>query len=341
MFVNPIALDPNNTSILYYGAGRTSPAMTSGLWRNDNIINSTSTVGWTALAATDVGAGSGYARTVSAISVSRSNPANVVYYGTIDGIVKRVDAANSASPVVTDVTPPGLNGGTATGGFVRCIAVDPENGYNALLVFGNYNFQSLWYTTNGGANWIDVEGNLAGPSGPSVRFAEIFYAGSTKQIYLGASIGLLSTSGLNGSSTVWVQEAQNEIGNVIVGWLDYRPADRILAVGTHARGIWTGQFDNPNSVAPESVPATFALEQNYPNPFNPTTTIRFTLDESRKTTVRIYDIQGREVGTIVDRQLAAGKHSYAFSATQLSSGVYFLTLTSGSHFATRKMIVMK
>jgi hypothetical protein len=341
MFVNPIALDPNNTSILYYGGGRTSPAMTSGLWRNDNIINASATAGWTAIAATDVGAAAGYLRTVSCISVSKANPANTVYYGTIDGIVKRVDAANTATPIVTDVTPPGLNGGTAAGGFVRCVAVDPANGMNALVVFGNYNFQSLWYTTNGGASWTDVEGNLAGPSGPSVRFAEIFYVGNTNAIFLGSSIGLLSTTTLNGSSTVWTPEAQSEIGNVIVAWLDYRPADRILAVGTHARGIWTGQFDNPNSVAQQSVPVEFALDQNYPNPFNPASTIHFTLGQSGKTSARVFDIQGRLVTTLVDGVLAAGKHSYAFNALGLSSGVYFLTLTSGQHSATRKMILMR
>ncbi|MEK9136597.1 MAG: hypothetical protein AAB393_05695, partial [Bacteroidota bacterium] len=173
MFVNPIALDPNNSLILYYGGGRTSQGVTSGLWRNDNAPNATTTTGWTLLTATNVGAASGYTRTVSAIGVSTSNSSNVVYYGTIDGIVKRADNANTATPTVTDVTPPGLNGGTSSGGFVRCIAVDPTNSSKALLVFGNYNFQSLWHTTNGGTTWTDVEGNLAGPSGPSVRFASI------------------------------------------------------------------------------------------------------------------------------------------------------------------------
>ena len=62
---------------------------------------------------------------------------------------------------------------TAIGGFVRCIAVDPNHSNRALLVFGNYNFPSLWYTTDGGANWTDVEGNIAGVSGPSVRWASM------------------------------------------------------------------------------------------------------------------------------------------------------------------------
>ena len=218
MFVNPIVLDPNNSSVLYYAGGANAPSLTSALWRNDNAPNA-STADWTALGNTDVGAAPGYVRTISAIGVSRANSPNVVYYGTIDGIVKRADNANTATPTVTDITPPGLNGGTANGGFVRCVAVDPANSSRALAVFGNYNFQGLWYTTNGGSTWTDVEGNLAGPSGPSTRFAVIIYVGNAMEVFLGTSIGLLSTTSLNGTSTVWALEAAGSIGNVIVGWL--------------------------------------------------------------------------------------------------------------------------
>ena len=70
------------------------------------------------------------------------------------------DIIQRAFPTVTNITPPGLLGGTASGGFVRGIAVDPTNSNVALLAFGNYNFPSLWYTTNGGTSWTDVEGNL-------------------------------------------------------------------------------------------------------------------------------------------------------------------------------------
>src|SRR5207247_9675168 len=92
-------------------------------------------------------------------------------------------------PTVTPVPPPAPNAGTAQGGFVRCIAVDPTNADRALVAFGNYNYPSLWYTTNGGASWTDVEGNLAGPSGPSIRWASMFYAAGQLEVFLGTSIG--------------------------------------------------------------------------------------------------------------------------------------------------------
>ncbi len=241
LFVNPIALDPNNASILYFAAGRSSPSLASAIWRNDNAPNATSTTGWTALTGTDVGFGTN--RRISALGVSSANNANVLYYGTTDGIVKRADNANTATPTVTTITPPGLNGGTTSGGFVRSIAVDPENSNNALVAFGNYNFQSLWYTTNGGTSWTDVEGNLAGPSGPSTRFASMFHVNGERQVFLATSIGVLSTTALNGASTVWVQEGASEMGNIIVGYLDYRASDATIVAGTHSRGVFTAQFE--------------------------------------------------------------------------------------------------
>jgi hypothetical protein len=339
MFVNPIALDPNNSSILYYAGGRSG--LTSALWRNDIAPNATTTTGWTALTVTDVGAASGYTRTISAIGISKANSPDVVYYGTIDGIVKRADNANTATPTVTDVTPPGLNGGTISGGFVRCVAVDPTNSNKALVVFGNYNFQSLWYTTNGGSTWADVEGNLAGPSGPSTRFAVIFYVESTMQVFLGTSIGLLSTTALIGSSTVWIQEASNTIGNIIVGWLDYRSSDGTLAVGTHARGIWTGRITSSTEVVERMSPSEFLLGQNYPNPFNPSTSIPFSVGSSGLVSVKVYDVAGKEIATLVNDEKASGEYAVQFSTQGLSSGVYIYTLRSGSYVKSRKMLLMK
>src|SRR5262249_42225635 len=200
LFVDPIVLDPNNSALLYYVAGTSTS--NSMIWRNDNVPVADPTTGWTALAATNVGA-----HRISALGISTANGPNVLYYGTIDGIVMKAANVNTGAPTVNAVTPPGLNGGTATGGFVRCVAVDPTNSNHALVAFGNYNFRSLWYTTDGGSNWTDVEGNLAGPSGPSIRWATIFYIDGQLEVFLGSSIGVLSTSALAGASTVWAQEA--------------------------------------------------------------------------------------------------------------------------------------
>jgi hypothetical protein len=324
--------------------------MWSGLWRNSNAPNGTNTAGWTALTMTDVGQPSGWTRAVSCIGVSKANSPNVVYFGTTDGLVKRVDSANATTPTVTDVTPPGLNGGTAQGGFVRCVAVDPTNSNNALVAFGNYNFQSLWYTTNGGQTWTDVEGNLAGADGPSIRWASMFYAGNQFYVFLATSIGVLMTNELNGSSTVWVHAAASEIGNILIGYLDYREADRTLAVGTHARGVFTTQIPTGPTGVEETQPEVFVLRQNYPNPFNPSTKIEFKVQLSGFTTLKVYDILGREVRTLVSENLQPGRYEVTFDARQangeqageLTSGVYLYRLTTSTGFSqTRKMLLMR
>ena len=81
---------------------------------------------------------------------------------------------------------------------MSCIAVDPTNSDKVLLVFSNYNINSLWYTSNGGTNWTDVEGNLAGASGPSVRWATIFYVDGIPHYFIATSVGVYFTNTLNG-----------------------------------------------------------------------------------------------------------------------------------------------
>src|SRR5262249_31555560 len=125
LFVNPIVLDPNEPSLLYYAAGTSST--NSMIWRCFNAPSATPGSGWSSIASTNAGAGSGYVRRISALGISTANSANVLYYGTVDGIVMRAVNVQTATPVVTTITPPGLSGGSAFGGFVRCVLVDPTN----------------------------------------------------------------------------------------------------------------------------------------------------------------------------------------------------------------------
>jgi hypothetical protein len=85
----------------------------------------------------------------------------------------------------------------------------------------------------------------------------------------------------------------------------------------------------------------YALEQNYPNPFNPTTTIRYSLKETGKVSVRVYDVMGREVKVLVDGVQGAGEYSVVMDATGLSSGVYVYQLRVGGLLLTRKMVLAK
>jgi hypothetical protein len=277
------------------------------------------------------------------MGISTAGSPNVLYYGTVDGLVMRADNAHTATPTVTNITPPGLFGGTASGGFVRCIAVDPTDSNKALLAFGNYNFPSLWYTTNGGTSWTDVEGNLAGASGPSIRWVTMFHVGTTLEVFLGTSIGVLSTTTLAGGSTVWGQEAATSIGNVIVGYMDYRPSDRTLAIGTHARGVFTTTFPSPVAVD-DGLPVADAratLSQSYPNPAFGTATIAYELPRADDVSLRVYDVTGREVATLVDGRQERGRHEVPFTPRRAGSGVYYYALKASGVTETRKLSFTK
>ena len=92
---------------------------------------------------------------------------------------------------------------------------------------------------------------------------------------------------------------------------------------------------------PVGVPDKYALEQNYPNPFNPSTTIRYTIPETEKVVLTVYNILGQQVATLVNEVQNPGAHQVMFDAAQLSSGVYLYRLTTGDHTSVKKMLFVK
>jgi hypothetical protein len=85
----------------------------------------------------------------------------------------------------------------------------------------------------------------------------------------------------------------------------------------------------------------YELRQNYPNPFNPSTVIRFTLLRAQYATLRVYDMLGREVATLVDGMLAAGRHEASWDGGGLASGIYVYRLAAGEFVESRKMMLLK
>ncbi|CAN5629819.1 hypothetical protein BH10BAC5_BH10BAC5_00450 [soil metagenome] len=229
-FINPHILDNSNSSFLYYAGG--TSATTTGIWRNNDAKNGTTVTGWSYLAGTDVGSASAQ---VSTISVSKANNSNVVYYGTEEGHIRRIDNASTTANVSTNLN----TGAMPTGAFVSCLAIDPTNSSNVIAVFSNYNVNRLWYTTDAGASWVNIDGNLSGATGPSVRYATIFYKSSVLHVFLATSVGVFYTTNINGGATVWTQEAVSTIGNVVTVMFDYRAADNTLVAATHGRGSFS------------------------------------------------------------------------------------------------------
>jgi hypothetical protein len=98
------------------------------------------------------------------------------------------------------------------------------------------------------------------------------------------------------------------------------------------------------SATPESgatIPTEYGLYQNYPNPFNPSTHIRFDIKEAGHVTLKVYDLLGREVATLVNGDVPAGSHSITWNASKLASGIYLYQLKAGDFTATKKLVLMK
>jgi len=94
-------------------------------------------------------------------------------------------------------------------------------------------------------------------------------------------------------------------------------------------------FDGNNLVT------KYDLAQNYPNPFNPSTTIKYQLPKDGIVTLKVYDILGSEVATLVNEQKTAGRYEVSFDASKLASGVYIYKLQSGEYISSRKMMLLK
>jgi photosystem II stability/assembly factor-like uncharacterized protein len=90
-----------------------------------------------------------------------------------------------------------------------------------------------------------------------------------------------------------------------------------------------------------NLPTEYSLSQNYPNPFNSTTTINYSIESQGLVTLKVYDLLGVEVISLVIEEQEAGNYSVEFNATELPSGIYFYTLTSGNFMATKKLILLK
>ena len=99
-------------------------------------------------------------------------------------------------------------------------------------------------------------------------------------------------------------------------------------------GTATGVEDNAQ-------PLSFKLNQNYPNPFNPTTTIDYSIPKSSYVTLKVYNILGKEVSTLVSGERSAGNYSVKFDGSELASGVYFYRLTAGNKTDIKKIMLTK
>jgi hypothetical protein len=116
-----------------------------------------------------------------------------------------------------------------------------------------------------------------------------------------------------------------------------------LFAGTYGSGVWRRPISEMTAVETnkDNSPTEFALEQNFPNPFNPGTTFRYLIPIQSKVVIKVYDILGNEVATLLDEEKSVGTYELTWNAEQLPSGVYFYQLRAGDFTQTKKMILLR
>ena len=149
--------------------------------------------------------------------------------------------------------------------------------------------------------------------------------------------------------------------STLLKWNDQDPVDafemnrnNVIAYYQHDRNPFIDHpewvkaiWGTPSAVQnKEAVPDSYALLQNYPNPFNPSTTIKYSIPDGETTrrvvsTLKVYDILGREVATLVNEEKSSGNYEVKFDGSRLGSGVYFYTLRAGDFVQTKKMMLIK
>lgn len=334
-FINPLALDPSDQRILYLPAG-------NAFYRQDdlNVLplngewDSIST-GWNKFAEILPSSGGAY----SAMAVSSNNPAHRVYLGSSGNVFSRIDNAHTGlSAIQTLPSPLSLN--TA---YISCIAVDPDNADDVILVYSNYNIYSIYRSLNGGQSWIKVGGNLEANtsgtgSGPSIRWVSILpFPNGTRKYFCGTSVGLYSADtllqhGTGMPGTKWSLEASDLIGTSVVPYVDVRPSDGLVVAATHGNGMFSANFNPPVVGVSNHKNAPDVLV--YPNPAQ--TQVQFFIRDlpNEALELHLYDQQGR----LMQRAHWLAEQQHTLSLIDMPAGVYWYEV-KGQNWVKRGKLV--
>ena len=214
---------------------------------------------------------------------------------------------------------------------------------NELTGWVSGSVYSLFKTTDGGESWGKPASYCtAGDDGdsPPATYTSVFFINENSGWYTSShSFGGRISKTYNGGMKWYTDFPTTKdekfssvfFYNSLSGW----------AVGENGTILHISLKDFVNTTDNNSTAEKFSLSQNYPNPFNPSTVIRFQIKDSRFVTLKVYDITGREIETLVNGKLNPGTYELKFDGSRLSSGIYFYTLTAGDFKETKKLFLLK
>lgn len=205
---------------------------------------------------------------------------------------------------------------------VACLAVAGNNVYAG-------SGQGVFLSTNNGRLWTKVDSGLTNCNVQSLCVSGVaVFAGTDNGTFLSTDHGLFWTQvGLtNGTGIIWLAASKTTLFATKGGSVYSRQLSQMI----------TGINENRSNL-----PYRFELNQNYPNPFNPLTVISYQLPSNVSVSLRVFDILGRQVETLVNERQSAGIYSVRFNAAKLPSGVYLYRLEAGPYHDTKKLLLLK
>ena len=193
-------------------------------------------------------------------------------------------------------------------------------------------------STDGGVTWalVNVGGGVTG-------YGTIKWVPGTSICYTSASIGASGCvlESTNDGATWTVMNTAGITGLTHMELVYINGQITAYAIAPDGSCIKLSKF--PTGIDPNNtgIPTSYALEQNYPNPFNPSTNVRFSVPNAGDVSLKVYDLVGHEVMTVVNGYKAAGNYVETINASGLASGIYFYTLRAGNYVETKKMSLVK
>ncbi len=212
---------------------------------------------------------------------------------------------------------------------------NPIYDFKTIAVLGGNLFvggTGVFYTSNNGASWISANYGL-----PNSIVYSLIISGTNMFAGISSGCGVyLSTN----NGTNWL--SKNQGFSNVPGVYAVVVTNNYIFAGTDS-SVWRRSLSEIIGVQNISteIPSAFSLKQNYPNPFNPRTVVSFSLPVGGDMSIKVYDVQGREVQTLVKERLSAGNYEVTFDGSGLTSGVYFYRMQAGGYTETKRMILIK
>ena len=250
-----------------------------------------------------------------------------IFAGTFDGVLRSTDDGDHWTQI--------NNGILYEFDDIFSLAISNQG----HLFAGSY-FEGVYRSTDNGDHWEAAKTALT-----STGIVSSLVFNADGHLFAGME-GITSSLGADGmffsidNGENWAQ-INSGLSNTNVAALAASSSGTVFA-GTLGSGVYrsAGSITSLKEMA-ESTPTAFSLKQNYPNPFNPETTIRFSLPKASFVMLKIFNVLGEEVATLVNQELHAGVHRVIFNAHDLPGSVYFCQMRAGNFVQQRKLVVVK